>query len=505
MRIPALKPGIFVTVLLAIAASLHAQGSGSSSQTPNQQPGQPTQPQQPATPADANKDANKDKDQPPVPPVVAGTSQDAPLTGASQPIIGLVSSRSYVLPSVFYYGQLDSNGANVFGGGSFTFINSIMGSIAIQKVGRASQLNLGYLIGRSFSNHGGVFDSTTHELAASELWSRGRWDGFIFDKFLYSSQASLLGGETPFQIIRLNEVAGLADTGPVILRNTFLPGQGVFTAFGPRLSNALVAQVNNHLSRRTFFTLVGNYNKLSFFNSNLVDSSSAGIQAGVGYQRSRRDTFAVVYRYNDFWFDQEPVKVHDHVVEAAYQRQLSERLLLQLGAGPEVSFINAPDVTGATVFSTTRTSWTVDTLLRYQLRRTLSVYGGYDHYLTGGGGFFLAAVTDRANIGVTRQLSHEWRLDVTASYAHNRNLIPLTNVFGPGTSVPSDASFDSVYGGFEMRRRVGRDSDLFFGYLGRYQTASFRLCEIGICKGTSLVGHQFNFGFAWRLRPVPLG
>ena len=487
--------------LLTIAASVHAQGSSGSASQGSAQSGQPTQPQQPANPPDSSQG----QDQPPVPPVVAGTSQDAPLTGASQPIIGLVSSRSYVLPSIFYYGQLDSNGANVFGANQFTFINTVMGSIAIQKVGRASQLNLGYLIGRSFSNRSGVFDSTTHEFAGSELWSRGRWDGFIFDKFLYSSEASLLGGETPFQIIRLGEVAGLADTGPVILRNTFLPGQGIFTTFGPRLSNALVAQVNNHLSRRTFFTVVGNYNKLSFFNSNLFDSSSAGLQAGFGYQRSRRDTFAIVYRYNDYWFDQEPVTVHDHAIEGAYQRQLGERLLLQVGAGPEISFIHAPDVTGAALLSTTRTSWTVDALVRYQLRRTLSVFGGYDHFLTGNNGFFLAAVTDRANVGVTRRLSHEWRLDITGSYAHNRNLIPLTNVFGVGTSVPSDASFDSVYGGFEMKRRVGRDSDLFFGYLGRYQSASFRLCEIGICRNGNLVGHQFNFGFAWRLRPVPIG
>lgn len=489
--------------LLAVAANVRAQGSGSGAQSSSQQSGQPTQPQQPASPADTN--TTKGQDQPPIPPVVAGTSQDAPLTGASQPIIGLVAARSYVLPSVYYYGQVDSNAANVFGDGRSTFINSIMGSIAIQKVGRASQMNLGYLIGRSFSNQGGVFDSTTHELALSELWSRGRWDGFIFDKFLYSSQAGLLGGETPFQISRLNEVAGLADSGPVILRNTFLPGQGIFTNFGPRLSNALVAQVNNHLSRRTFFTVVGNYNKLSFFNSNLIDSSSAGLQAGLGYQRSRRDTFAIVYRYNDFWFDAEPVNIYDHVVEGAYQRQLGERLIVQVGAGPEISFIHAPDVTGATIFSTTRTSWTADALVRYQLRRTLTVYGGYDHFLTGGSGFFLGAITDRANVGVTRQLSHEWRLDVAASYARNRNLIPLNNVFGTGTSVPANATFDSVYGGFEMRRRVGRDSDVFFGYIGRYQTANFQLCTIGICQRGSLVGHQFNFGFAWRLRPVPLG
>ena len=84
----------------------------------------------------------------------------------------------------------------------------------------------------------------TQEAAASELWSRGRWDGFIVDKFLYSSQSAFLGGATPFDIAGLNTVGGLASTGPVVLRNTFLPGQGIFTVFGPRLSNALVAQVN---------------------------------------------------------------------------------------------------------------------------------------------------------------------------------------------------------------------------------------------------------------------
>ena len=489
---PMLRACVTLAALIAVVPGLRAQGTSQS--------GQPTTQQQPTKPADTNP-----SDQTPVPPVVAGTSQNAPLTGASQPIIGLVSSRSYVLPSLFYYGQWDSNGANIFGGGNSVFINSIMGSIAIQKLGRNSQLNLGYLIGRSFSTRGGVFDSTSHELAVSELWSRGRWDGFVFDRFMYSSEAALLGGESPFEIARLNEVAGLASTGPVILRNTFVPGQGIFTQFGPRLSNALVAQVNNHLSRRTFFTVVGNYNRLSFFHSDLIDSSSAGVQAGFGYQKSRRDTFAVVYRYNDFWFDVSPVKVHDHVVEAAYQRQVGERLLAQVGAGPEISFIHAPDVTGTIQTSTTRTSWTLDALVRYQLRRTLSIYASYDHFLTGGSGLFLGAVTDRVGGGATRNLSHDWRVDLTASYARNRNLVPLSSVFGVGVSLPPDATFDSVYGGIEARRRVGRDSELFFGYLGRYQTASFQLCPIGICQGTSLVGHQFNFGFAWRLRPVPLG
>jgi len=389
----------------------------------------------------------------------------------------------------------------------------------VQKLGRSSQFNLGYLIGRSFSNANGAYDSTTHEAAASELWSRGRWDGFILDKLVYSSQASFLGGALPFDTTGLGTTAGLSSTGPVVLRNSFLPGQGIFTPFGPRLSNGLVAQVNNHLSRRTFFTLVGNYNILHFYNNtaqnnnvptplqvlgfNLIDSSSAGFQTGIGYQRSRRDTFAGIYRFNDLWFTGFPITVRDNIFEAAYQRELGERLLFQIGAGPEISFIHDPTLLGTTSSSQTRVSWAVDTSLRYQLRRGLGVTAGYSHFLSSGSGVFLGAITDRAFFGVNRQVSRQWLVTATVSYAHNRNLIPFFN----STTIlePANATYDSVYGSIEARRRIGRDVEVFLGYLGRYQTASFTLCATGVCNGSSLVGHQFNFGFAWHLKPVPIG
>lgn len=516
-----LKLSAYVVALalgLTGATGICAQSPGSQSSTPSEQkPAQPVQPHQPAKPSDAKSDKNN-QDQLPTPPVVAGTSNEAPLTGASQPIIGLVASRSYVIPSVYFFGQLDSNAYNSSGSYRFASINTLMGSLAVQKVGRASQLNFGYLVGRSFSSQGGDLNSTTHEAAASELWSRGRWDGFILDKLLYSSQAAFLGGATPFDVARLNTVAGLADTGPVMLRNSFLPGQGIFTTFGPRLSNALVAQVNNHLSRRTFVTIVGNYDVLHFYNStlsntlpsgvqsvgsNLISSSAAGFQTGVGYQRTRRDTFAVVYRFNDLWFSGLPVTVRDNVLEGAYQRQVGERLLLQVGAGPEISFIHDPNLAGTNLAPDTRVSWTVDALLHYQMARGIGVSAGYDHFLTSGSGVFLGAITDQVYAGLNRQLSRAWTLSLTASYAHNRNLIPLFST--TAVAAPANATFDSFYGGFEMRRLVGRDSEVFFGYLGRYQTSGFALCPQGICNGSNLVGHQFNFGFAWHLKPVPIG
>jgi len=151
-------------------SGIHGQTSGSQSQgSAGQEPTQPTQAQQPAKSPDDN---GANQDQLPTPPVVAGTSTNAPITGASQPIIGLVASRSYIIPSIFFFGQLDSNANNSRSGGyRFASINTLMGSLAIQKLGRASQLNIGYLAGRSFSSQGGALNSTTQEAAASELWS----------------------------------------------------------------------------------------------------------------------------------------------------------------------------------------------------------------------------------------------------------------------------------------------------------------------------------------------
>ena len=440
-----------------------------------------------------------------MPPMLGGTISDAPLTGATQMPLSPVSSRSYLVPGFEYYGQMDSNANNTSGPYNFAFINTVLGTLAVQKVGRGSLLNLNYLGGRSFSTHGNAFNSTTHELGVAALWSRGRWDGVVANKLVYSSEAAFLGGAVPFDITGINSVAGLEQTGPVVLRNSFLPGQGIFTSFGPRLSDVAIAQINNHISRRLFFTAVGNYNTLHFFNSPLINSSAGGFQTGIGYQKSREDTIALVYRFNDLWYQGLPVSIRDNVIELAYQRQLGERLMFQAGAGPEITFIHDPGV-GPGPPSETRVSWTADASFRYRFTRNTSFVLGYDHYLTSGSGVFLGSVRDGVYVGVNRELSRMWILSITGSYAHNKNLIPVT--FGTGVaSAPANAAYDSFYGGVEVHRRIGRDSDLFFGYLGRYQTANYTLCATGtgFCVGSNLVGNQVNFGFVWRLKPIPVG
>jgi hypothetical protein len=89
---------------LAIAPLTRAQDPAPQSQNPPpaQEPTNPAQPLPPDKSADTQGKSSPD-DQP-IFPVVAGTVVDAPLGGAAMPVIGLVRSRSYVVPAVSYYG-----------------------------------------------------------------------------------------------------------------------------------------------------------------------------------------------------------------------------------------------------------------------------------------------------------------------------------------------------------------------------------------------------------------
>lgn len=464
--------------------------------TPPSQPVQPAQPSNPENPNAPNPNDNGSPypNTPPTPPVIADDQGQLPLSGAAEPPIGLVNSRSYLLPSLNYYGQIDTNPYNTPQGSrvSVASINTVLGGLVVEKFTPHSELNLDYLGGYSFSNEGGLFDSATQELGFADLWFRGRWTGLIAEELSYSSQSAFYGGVTPF------DLAGLQPTGPIILQNTFLPGQSIITSFGPRLSDATVAEVNNRVSRRTTASFVANYETLRFLSAGLVDSSAAGFQAGLDYELDRKNSIAFAYRFNHLWFSGVPDSVADNIVLGAYRRRIGERMVFQAGAGPEVAFIRNSSLT-----ATTYVTWAADVLLRYQFERG-SLNASYNHYLSGGSGVFLGAETHLVSLGASRQLSRLWSGRLIASYGHNTNILAIVT---STSSAPPGATFDTAFGGFEITRRVGKDSQMFFGYLARYQTTSTPYCAVGptlIC-GSSLFGHQVNFGFSWKANPIPIG
>lgn len=481
---PTAKPSAHWKVLAVVFVFAGMVPLARAQSQPQEQPTQPIQPTQ--------QNNQNSQDTRPLPARNAGDINDVPLAGAQNLMFGSGSDRDFLIPALTYYGLVDSNASNVPGTGAsldnLTSINTILGGLDLQRIRSNSRLNVDYLGGGSFSNKS-FLDSATHELGASASFSSGRWDGLLANQFTYSSQASFYGGDTPF------DVAGLNPIGPISLHTSFLPSQNIFTTFGPRLSDALVAQVDNHITTRTSVTLVGDYQVLHFFDSGLISSSAAGFQAGIDHHLNRRDTIGLAYRFDDLMFRGIGVNVLDSTVELMYQHRVGERFVFQVGAGPDLAIINdSISPIG------NQTSWAVDASAQYQIRRT-GFHLGYSHSLTGGGGVFLGAKTDLASFSVSRQLSRLWSILGLASFAHNENLVPI---FTPNVNAPAGAAFDSAFGSVEVHRQVGRASDLFFGYGFRHQTSNFSICVISANCGSDLLGNQFNFGFTWRPKRIPI-
>jgi hypothetical protein len=466
-------------VVLAFSASAAwAQDNGN--QTPPVAPLQQNTPQTGApgstgdTPGNGNQ--STDTEQNPIPAKVE--MEAPPASSAAIPSLVAGVTRSFVLPEFDYYGQYDTNGQNTTTNNQTITDHTFLGGITLQKVTSRSQFNLAYAGGRSVSPEGGYYDATTQIFGASEKWVGNRWGGFISDEMSYMSQSAFGGGVTP-------DLGGGFGGGGVALQPVFMPGQTVFTAYGPRISNATVAEIDYQMGPRSSLTIAGIYDLLHFFNAGLVNSYSAGAQVGYNYQKTARDTISLIYRFDALRYEDNLLSVNDNVVELGYRRLVAQRLSFSMAAGPDFAEIHDP-VTG----DYQHISYAVDASLEYALKRA-SLGAAYDHYLTSGSGILTGSYTDQFSASLNLQLSRLWNLGLTALYARNSGL--------PGTSSgQSGESLNAVAGDIRLARTIGRASSIFAGYSPRYQQQDIA----GVSK--TAFANQIMWGFSWRPAPIPI-
>jgi hypothetical protein len=468
-------------VMLAFSASAGwAQDTGN-------QPSTPVAPMQQGAPGatgatgDTSGNANQggDTEQNPIPAKVE--MEAPPATSAAVPSLVAGVTRSFVLPEFDYYGQYDTNGENTTnsnGSNQAITEHTFLGGITLQKVTSRTQFNLSYAGGRSFSPEGGYYDATTQIFGASEKFVGNRWAGFVSDEMSYMSQSTFGGGITP------DLGGGFVGSG-VNLQPVFLPGQTVFTAYGPRISNASVGELDYQAGPRTSITFAGIYDLLHFFNAGLINSYSAGGQVGFNYQKTARDTISLVYRFDALRYSNDILSVNDNVIELGYRRLVAQRLSFNIAAGPDIAQIHDP-IKG--VFD--RTSYAINASLGYALKRA-TLGAAYDHYLTTGSGILTGSYTDQFSADLNLQLARLWTLGLTALYARNSGI--------PGTSSSSaNESLNAVAGDIRLTRTIGRASSIFAGYSPRDQQRTLS----GV--SSSIFANQIMFGVSWRPAPIPI-
>jgi hypothetical protein len=488
------KPARLVRFLLAIATVAFSIPFPVHSQEPSDTPPKPAARTIPPLGGDNTQDQVTDDN---------GTiyrPDDRPLTGLQTPTIGAPELRhSYWLPGISYNNVIQSNGFSQGGGSGWDTTNYLHGNLTLLEAWDRGQLGINYSGGGYFSSDSTIGSGQDHQLGLVLELDWQRWQLTFLDQFSYLPGTEFgFGAGTNLSFAGVGGSLGSTSPG---LGNIFIPNQSIYSASGPRYSNAFGSQVNYSLSSRSSFTVGGVYGILRFTNSGNttnsanVESNDAVLNAGYNYTLTRKDTIGLVYRFTAYHYLGQSQAIGDHSPQLSYGRKITGRVALQLSGGAEITTFRVP-VGGKThqVGGSGHASFT------YAIKNG-GINVSYNHGVTGGSGVFLGATTDQFQVEATRQLTRQWSGNVHAGYARNRNVVTGAGV----TDITStNSTYDSFYFGGGASRPLGRNLNFVGEYTAYIQhNNASATCVIGTC-GTNYTSHQITLGLSWHTRPFVL-
>jgi hypothetical protein len=272
-------------------------------------------------------------------------------------------------------------------------------------------------------------------------------------------------------------------------------GNGDFGSIGlqPRIGNTAIADVVQSLTPRSAFTVISAFSLAHFLNgdANLINSEQWTFEGGFNHLLGRRDQVALIYAFQDFLF---PVAtggdVQTNVVNLRYGHNLSGRMSLLLGAGPQYLTIDVPG-------SGTAHRWSANAVARlhYKFPRA-SMSLSYEKYTTAGSGFFAGADSQVVRLGMMRPLGRTWELHGDLGYSYHKRL-QQTLFFGTGGQHYSDGFIGVV-----LRKHLGRN----YGVFGSYHFSELAF-DNTFCTNNSGCNRISNrntatIGMDWHPRPV---
>jgi hypothetical protein len=413
------------------------------------------------------------------------TPDTRPLSGAELFTLGQMGKRRNFLSTSFDFFQVaDTNTGITSTQSSVEARSTLIGHVALRRIWSRYEFKTEYRGGGIIYEPHSELDTAVHDFAVEQRIAGRRWNFLLTDRLAYLPESSF--GFNGFGSTQSNLVTAL---DPVFQAN-----QSILTASTSRLSNTVLGQMDYTLGRKSSITASGSYLLLHGQNSGFVDNSNAVFFVGYNYSPNARNTLALSYGFSLFDFGNQSPQIYDHMLRVGYGYRLTDKLTLQLEAGPEIyTFTNAVTPTPGQ-----RYSWGLFSALFYDLRKSTNLGITYATYLSGGAGVLLGAKTDDVHLIVEQRLSRIWSSSLDAGFAHNT---PLRETTRPATNL---APFNTLYGMVTARRAVGRYMRLFFSYSIQRQTSDTNLCTATVC-GSIPVRQVFGLGFNWHHQRIPLG
>jgi hypothetical protein len=469
-----------------------------------------------------------------------GTDNPAPPINDNPPITGLdlpnlephAAPLSYLQAGAHVSQSLDSNVADTLGGSGFHSASRALGSLELQRLWSHYDLALDYLGGVSYFAAHGVGLKQVEELGVNQkiTWKRGQLG--LRDAFSYQPEGTF--GSAYGSVASTG--AGLNGLGG------YLSGNGL-GALGqvPRIMNVSLVDVVQNLTPKSSVTATGGYSFVHFLGNEPTTGTAfignSQITGQVGYNRilGPHDQGAIMYAYQAFGFSSGS-SFHTHVIQLMWGHRISGRMDFLIGVGPQITQINnlptvitnpnpVTDTIPPCVISpsfqlecprnTVRLSAAGRASLRYRFEKA-SVSLSYDHFITGGSGFFAGSKSDIARVDLDKRLGRIWTLFVDIGYSRSSRLQPLTSTQTadctptplnpnpppcPGVSA-NTYSFDYAGGG--MRRKLGREFQIYASYQFNYLTFDSSFCGTSNTCSRISQRHVATIGLDWTPRPIRL-
>ena len=402
-----------------------------------------------------------------------------------------IAPRSFLQPGLHLTESVNSNLSHNGGSGSDTIgITRLLGSLDMARIWSRYAFSADYVGGGAFYSDDWGSPSQTHAFSAGQRYSWRTGQLQAHDCLTYLPEGS-------FGFSGFNGAGG----GSLVGGLSGCEGFGGGSSFGslgnnPRLTNAASVDLRESLSPRSSITAAGGYTFTDFVHNvdpGTVNSRQISGQAGYSRVLNHFDQLGLQYSFDEFQFPKltngakQPNTIDSHAVQVLYEHQVSGRIDLILGVGPQ--FIS--ETNAATNVKTTDLTASAHAILRYKFPRS-SVALSYNRHVTAGSGIQLGSQTDEARATFTKPLTRLWTGTADVGYSHHTALQPPSGNALGGT-------YQAGFGGGGLTRRLGR----FFSLQMHYQY-TYEYFDSGVCQQSSCNRNIGDITLSWHPNPIRL-
>jgi hypothetical protein len=417
-----------------------------------------------------------------------------PITGLDEPGLGLRSvTSSFVSPALQFSQSADTNGSNQLGQSGLQGVTRALGALDLQQFWPKSDLLLEYLGGGEFYNS--PFSAV--QLQALGLEGVTRWrtgQATLRDTFSYMPDGAFAigyGGVPGLGIASTSFGIGLPGGGLAGLNNP--NGQVAPVGDVPRLANTAILDLVQATSPVSALTAAVGYSNAHYFDAatcaatplNCLDNSDElTVQGGYSHLINRQDQLGLVYAFQIFQFPQiTGGTLYLHIVNLRYSHNITGRLSLVLGAGPQYTQIEQNGYASR---------WTPSArvTLRYKFAHS-SLSATYEKYTSSGAGVFTGANDQSIWVAYSQPVGRTWQVYGDLGFSHNAQI--------QGGS----SSYNNGAAGVDVRKHVGRAYDVFGAY--RYTEVGFGSgipASVDIGTGTTARRNIVTVGLEWHPQPT---